>query len=592
MKNVAVEIARKDPARHQAYTAALDPLSGLVGKSIRPTLLLLLGAAGVLLLITCANVAALLLARSVARARDTAIRVALGAGQRRLALQYFVEGLIVSLAGAVVGVLVSIGLVRAVVAMAAEFIPRADEVAIDWRVLAVHARHGGVASALSSLAPLWQASRMPPNAVLTAGVRASAGLSTRRLSRSLVIAEIALAFALVAISGVLIAHLNAVKRIWPGFETKNLLTFGITLPDAITRARPARAASDEAGRRAHGHPRCHPRHVCQPGPARRLLSQHLALSRRPAARLRAAAEDGLPADHARLLRDAGDSAAAGTAPDLQDTSRRPTTKDPRRSTSPDPRRHQRGGGPALLAGSRRRGGLGQSAALKARFPSGGIVGDIRSDGLNNPPVPEVYMLHNVTAVNPMQMFVRSELPPGTLVPEIRRAIERLDPAQPIHGIATFADIVQESVTLERVGSFMTGFFALAALLMATLGIYGVVSYAVRQRTVEIGTRMALGADRRSARAHRRRRPEDGGARHRVRRRRGRGGRVGADADVRGARDRRAPFASAAAIIAGVAGTASFFPAWRATLLSPLVAIRDQPGSILQAAQRGVEFQFG
>ena len=135
VKRVATEIAALDPASHPSYTARLDDLRESVLLTIKPTLLVLIAAAALLLLITCADVAGLLLARSVARARETAIRVALGAAGRQLAVHYFMEGLIVSLAGAAAGVLVSAVLVRIVVALAAEYIPRADEIALDWTVL-------------------------------------------------------------------------------------------------------------------------------------------------------------------------------------------------------------------------------------------------------------------------------------------------------------------------------------------------------------------------------------------------------------------------------------------------------------------------
>ena len=135
VKRVAAEIAALDPASHPSYTARLDDLRESVLLTIKPTLLVLVAAAALLLLLTCADVAGLLLARSVARARDTAVRVALGAAGRQLAVHYFMEALIVSLAGAAAGVLVSAILVRVVVFLAAEYIPRADEIALDWTVL-------------------------------------------------------------------------------------------------------------------------------------------------------------------------------------------------------------------------------------------------------------------------------------------------------------------------------------------------------------------------------------------------------------------------------------------------------------------------
>ena len=178
-------------------------------KDIRPTLLLLFAAAGLLFLITCANAAGLLLARSVARARETAIRVALGIGRWRLAAQYFAEGLLVALAGAAGGVLLSLTLTPVIVSMAADYLPRAEEIASTGPCCSSRWARRLVASVLSSLAPLWQAARTAPADVLGDGVRASASARSRRVSQSLVVAEIALAFALLAASAVLILHLRS-----------------------------------------------------------------------------------------------------------------------------------------------------------------------------------------------------------------------------------------------------------------------------------------------------------------------------------------------------------------------------------------------
>ncbi len=224
VKRVATEIAMENHL-HYSYTARLDNLRDVVVSEIRPTLLLLFGAAGLLLLITCANVSGLLVARSVARARETAMRVALGAAQRQLALQYFSEGLLVSFAGAIAGVVVSFALVRMVLSLAAEYIPRADEIAIDWTVFLFAFVMAFVASILASLAPLWQAARTQPNEILNDGVRASADARSRKISQSLVVAEIALAFTLLTASAILMTQLGNLRRVRPGFDPDHLLDF-------------------------------------------------------------------------------------------------------------------------------------------------------------------------------------------------------------------------------------------------------------------------------------------------------------------------------------------------------------------------------
>ena len=198
VKSVAAEIAKEHPKEHRDYTALVISLLESVVKDIRPALLLLFGAAGALLLITCANVAGLLLARSVMRARETAIRVVMGAARWQLALQYFVEGLLVALAGAAGGVIVSLAIVRLVLSLAADYIPRADGIRIHGTTLLFAFGAAILSTVLFSLAPLWQAVRIYPNQALTDGVRASAPARSRRLSRTLVIAEIALAFTILS----------------------------------------------------------------------------------------------------------------------------------------------------------------------------------------------------------------------------------------------------------------------------------------------------------------------------------------------------------------------------------------------------------
>jgi len=576
---IAARIARDDPANHPEYTARLDPLNALVGESIRPTLWLLLGAAGVLLLITCANVAALLLARSVARTRDTALRLAIGAGRRRLALQYFVEGLIVSFAGAVAGVALSVGLVRMVLAMAADYIPRADEVGIDWRVAVAAVATAVFASALSSLAPLWQAARVPVAAVLTSGVRATSGQQVRRLSNGLVVGEIALAFALLAISGVLVLHLRAVTRIWPGFNPHDLYTFEVTLPDDLISASDRRVPHQ-----------------------RRIVA---ALASIPGISHVAFANQA-PLDGCCLSTTIYAEGAAGGFVPQQRTAFVPVTPDFFATLSipliagrllaesdsgrePLPVVINAAAVRAYWPDRRAEGAFGRFGRPDGdRFQVIGVVGDIRNDGLTEPTVPEIYMLSDAAAVNPMRVFVRSARPITDLINEARSAIASVDPSQPIHGMTSYDDVVARSVTLERVGSLMTSVFAVAAVVMATLGAYGVIAYATRLRTVEIGTRMAIGAGR------------DDVIRMIVGsglKMAGLGIAIGLVAASAGAwlltrnfgvhHISAAPFAWAAVSMGGVAAAAACFPAWRISRLSPLVALRDERESLWREARRGV-----
>ncbi|HEY7287822.1 MAG TPA: ABC transporter permease, partial [Vicinamibacterales bacterium] len=567
VKSVAAEVAALDPASHPSYTARLVDLRDVSISEIRPTLLLLFAAAGLLLLITCANVAGLLLTRSVGRARETATRVALGISQRRLALQYFAEGFLVSLAGTVAGVIASVWLVRLVIAIGSDFVPRAAEIRMDWTVLAFALAMAVLTSLLSSVAPLWQAMRTAPIDVLNAGVRATAGARIRKLSQALVIAEIALAFTLLGVSAALIVHLRNLARTSPGFDPNHLLTFSVTLAESATSDDARRTANQkrlaDAIRAISG--------VVDVGFGNRVPMNGCCLSATISA-------EGSPVDSKAVERtsyviaDSGYFAAAriplvrGRFLTGTDTSEDPLHVVINQSAAA---RYWPGENPIDRFG--RFGGANGS-----RFQIVGIAGDIRNDGLGNATVPEIYISSTVATANPMRFLVRSPLAAETLVPEIRAAVRQVDAALPIHNVVTMNDIISGSLSLQRVASLMTTFFALAALLMATLGVYGLVSYSVRQRTVEIGTRMALGAVGRDV----------------LSLVLGDGLKMAAAGVLVGGVAIALsvsllarffdlhdigwlPFASATVMVAIVASAASSFPAWRATRLSPMAAIRDQ-----------------
>src|SRR5262245_52694090 len=250
VKRVATVIAATDPVRYRNYTAAVAGLrsmmSAIVGGRVLAHLLIMLGGAGLLLLIACANVATLLLARSVVRARETSIRVALGAPRHQLALRYFAEGALVSIAGAVAGVGLSAILLRRILAFASAFIPRVDDVTIDWRVAGFSVAVALATGVVAGLAPLWQAFRTAPNAVLVEGVRASAAAPARRLSKAFVVAEIALAFTLLTTSAILVVHLRNLSRVPLGFDTDGLVAFDLTLPRRVAASAEERKRLQQA----------------------------------------------------------------------------------------------------------------------------------------------------------------------------------------------------------------------------------------------------------------------------------------------------------------------------------------------------------
>jgi predicted permease len=572
---VAADIARAQPATHPMYTAAVMDLRRQTLTDLQSTLWLLFGGAGLLLLIACANVATLLLARSVARARETAIRVALGAGRTHLALRYLAEGAVVSVLGAAAGIGLSVVLVRLIVVAGSEYVPFADELRIDLTVLAFAIAMAFVASALASLAPLWQALRTPPNAVLVEGVRASSGGPVRKVSQALVVAEIALAFTLLTVSVILVVHLRNLGRVPTGFDPNNLMTFQLSAPGRVAgsgglvpfQKRLIEAIEAVPGVTSAGVVNQLPLDGCcmggtvyvegrPPGDeGRRVSFLFVTPGFLPAM--------GIPLRAGRFLTEADTSEELLFAVVNQAAVNR---------YWPD------------------RNPIGVTGRLSRAdgnpFQVVGVVGDIRNDGLNKAPEAELYLLASLIPVNPMNVVVRSTLPSDRILPDVRRAVQNVDRTLAIHDERLMVDIIQDSLQLERVSSFVMIFFGLAALLMATLGIYGVVSYGVRQRTVELGTRMALGA-------------VGGDLMKMVV---GSGLRMAAIGMAVGAlaligsvvvlartleiRDVTwVPFALSVGVVAFISVAASYVPAWRASLLSPMVAIRDESTSAWQSMRR-------
>jgi predicted permease len=579
VSRVAAIVAAKDPNRYQFYTAGVADLReatiGMVGAGVRAPLMFLLGGAGLLLLIACANVATLLLARSVARARETAIRVALGASRRQLALRFFAEGALVSVAGAAAGVGLSVLLVRQILAAASGFIARIDDIAIDWTVLGFSVAVAVATGVLAGLAPLWQAMRTVPSAVLSEGVRASAAAPARRLSKAFVVAEIALAFTLLTTSAILVVHLRNLQRVSLGFDPDGLVVFDLTLPRRTEASAEARALARrteqarlmDALRQTPGMtgaafanqlpagPFCGDTPIYVEGRPRDALEQRVCVL---------VATPGffstmrIPLRAGRLLNESDSQQRDAMTVVINEAAAR-----------------------AYWSG---RNPIGASARLStpANDPLEvvGVVGDVRNNGLSKPAAPEMYVPAAVLGANPMKVLVRSSLPVDQQIPALRRAIRQADPNLVMENVSTINDIMLHTLQLQRLSSLLMTFFGLAALLMATLGIYGVVSYFVRQRTVELGTRMALGAVNRDLVAL----VLGGGLKLSLA-----GVAVGSIA-LAGcvwllerylgvANFGWLPFAGSTAVVALVGAAAASVPAWRTTFLSPMAAIREQPPSV-------------
>ena len=568
VKQVAAAIARENPLSTARYTATIEPLQANIAKDIRPTLLLLLAAAGLLLIITCANVSGLLVTRAISRSRETAIRLALGAAQRQMILQYLSESLIVSLIGAIGSIGLSYFLLRGVLALIGNYIPLSNEITVDWRALAFAILVALVTSFLTILAPLSHSLRTAPNEVLTEGVRASGSHRSRRLSQGLVVVEIALAFTLLAASSLLIAEINRLTRVNPGFDPKHMVTFQMTITDPRYRSGEKMLAYREQLQHAL---------AALPGVTNAGLTITLPLT--GCCFNTSVFPEGRTLSRETVL----STSFQVVTPSYFGTMRIPLLAG-RILTEHDggqkvpPLMINETAAKRFWAGANPVGAYARLGDVNgSRVQIVGVVGDVRNDGLGNPPVPELYMVDVPDVYNTMSGVVRSDLPARTLVPEIRRAVHEVNPTQPIFSVNSMENIARESVSLQRATSFLTLFFAAAALILAALGVYGVVAYSVRQRIIEFGTRMALGAVGKDLL----RLVLGGGLKMAF------GGvLLGAIAVVaitvilvKSAVIHSigpSPYLYSTFAIAAVAVLASLYPAWRATQLSPMVAIRNDP----------------
>jgi predicted permease len=604
VKRVAAIVAATDPKRYPFYTADVANLHEPTAPIVQATLLTLLGGAGLLLLIACANVATLLLARSVVRARETAIRVALGASRRQLALRYFAEGALVSVAGAAAGVGLSAIFVRQILTAAAAFVPRTDLIAIDWKVLGFSVALAVATGVLAGMAPLWQAMRTAPNAVLSEGVRASAGAPARRLSNAFVIAAIALAFTLLTASAILVVHLRNLGEVPMGFDPNDIVAFGLTLPRRTLDPRLSGEARSAERKRLDEQRWAEQARLMDmlrqtPGVTGVSFASHLPIGCSGGANF---AVEGRPADAA-----AERACLVNTAPDFFPTMKIPL-REGRLLNEADnlPWRGKDQVGdrqdialPTVIneAAARAFWTDRSSIGAFARFSGSngswlevvGVVGDTRNNGRNRPAMPEIYFPAGATGVDSMTVVVRSELPADQLIAAVRRTVRQADPTLAMGEVRTMNDALGDTLLLERLSSLVMTFFGLAALLMATLGVYGVVSYFVRQRTVELGMRMALGASHRDLVAL----VLGGGLKLSLA-----GVAVGSIALVGGvwllvrylevANFGWLPFAASTAVVALVATAAASVPAWRTTLISPMVAMRDQPPSVWRWARQRMQ----
>ena len=484
---IARRLERAYPATNTGWGITLFPMAEMFTGRIRPVLLILLGAVGLLLLIACANLANLLLARAATREKEIAIRGALGAGRPRIIRQLLTESLVLALAGGALGLVLAAWGVRLLRSVVPDMFPMLQHMSVDVPVLAFTFGISILTGLLFGLVPAWRSSHTDLNTALkeAAGRSESAG-GSHRIRSFLLASEVALAVLLSVSAGLLLRSFVRVTEVNSGVRTANILTMNVTLPK-VKYDTPLKCATfyknlierldTLPGVRSAGAVLFLPLRVS-------ILSFRIGVNSFLIEGRPPVSQDQQPLADYRV-------ATPGYFNTMGIALRQGRLFD--RHDDLDAKRVALVNEAMVRKHFAHENPLGKHLIMGKPMEIVGVVADAKLYGLDAPVEPAIYVPHMQHPGELMGVVVRTEGDPAAIASAVRREILKLDPEQPISNVRTMETVLSDSLMLRRVAMLLITVFALLALTLAIVGIYGLTAYSVSRRTHEIGLRVALGA---------------------------------------------------------------------------------------------------